>query len=284
MNATIAPTEIDELAPMPASVAQLAQMVASSSTNVVQIARVIELDTALTASLLRLANSAWSASARPILTVRDAVARLGPGRILKLAAGQCVMGPMSRRMDGYELAERELWVHSVAAALAAEHLPSVVSQPVPAAAFTAALLHDVGKLVLSQHIGTDHVAEIRHLMAKEKMTYLEAEHRVLGTDHTRIGAAVAQHWEFPEVLVKAIANHHDPDHDPDPVTDAVHLANVAAKLVGSGLGTEQMYLTASPTAARRIGLTSSALESLCAVVRDTLESSELLQGSQGNGA
>ncbi len=283
MTTIIQPSEIDALAPLPASLTRLAAVVANPESSANDVAGVIELDQALTANTIRLANSAWSGSSKRIETVRDAVLRLGAGRILELAVGERVAGVMSRACPGYELGEYELWRHSVAAALATEHLGQFARQRVPAVAFTAALLHDIGKLLLARHLDGGTVARIRETAATGGMTYLEAERLVLGTDHAEVGGAVARYWEFPPEIITAIERHHDPDAEPGPVLDAVHIANAVAKLNGIGLGCEQMNMTASSEAAGRLGLSSSGLESLCATVMDELTRKEELWGLKAHG-
>ncbi len=278
MIETIPTAEIESLAPMPASVARLAGIVGDPESNAAGIAQVIEFDQALTANVLRLANSAWSGAQRHIDTVRDAVLRLGGARILELAVGQHIAGPMSQRCNGYELGEYELWRHSVAAALAAERLGRFTSKPVPGSAFTAALLHDIGKLVLNRHINRNLLGQIYAMMDERRIPYLQAERELFGTDHAEVGGHVARHWKFPDVLVHAIERHHDPDVEPNPVLDAVHIANATAKLAGVGLGSEQMYMKASTEAAARLGLSSGGLESLCATVVDELARTEALWG------
>lgn len=280
----IVPDEIDKLAPMPVSVARLAGIVGDPNAGVNDVAQVLEFDQALTANLLRLANSAWSGSSRKLETVRDAVLRLGVGRVLELVVGSRVAGPMSRKCDGYALGEHELWRHSVAAALAAERLGKYAEQPIPASAFTASLLHDIGKLILNRHLKPDVVAELQRIVKEEKVSYLEAERRVLGIDHAEIGGAVARHWQFPETLVSAIEHHHDPNVEPNPVLDAVHIANATAKLIGVGLGTEEMNMQASSEPAKRLNLSPSGLESLCAAVLVDLTQTEELWWSSDNGA
>ncbi len=275
--------EIDTLAPLPASLTRLAAVVGSADSSANDVAAVIELDQALTANTIRLANSAWSGSPKRIDTVREAVLRLGAGRILELAVGERVASALSRPCPGYELGEYELWRHSVAAALATEHLGRFAPRRVPGVTFTAALLHDIGKLLLARHLDRETVARIRETAASGGRTYLEAERSVLGTDHAEVGGAVARHWEFPPPIVAAIERHHDPDAEPDPVLDAVHIANAVAKLAGIGLGSEQMNMAASSQAAGRLGLSASGLESLCAAVLDELNRTEELWGIKAHG-
>ncbi|HSW47304.1 MAG TPA: HDOD domain-containing protein [Phycisphaerae bacterium] len=283
MTVDILNSEIAVLAPMPASLLRLAAVIGDPDSNLTDVVAVIELDQALTSNVLRLANSAWSASARRIETVRDAVLRLGSGRVFELAVGERVAGEMSRTCPAYDLGEHELWRHSVAAALAAERLNLFTAKPVPAVGFTAALLHDVGKLVLGRHVETSTFERIREAAGQPDVTYLEAERLILGTDHAEVGGAVARHWRFPEELALSIERHHDPDSDPGPVPDAVHIANVVAKINGIGLGSEQMNMKASVAAAVRLGLSSSNLESLCATVHGELARTEELWGIMAHG-
>lgn len=268
--------EIAELAPMSPSISRLAGMVSDPDVSAADIAGVIEFDQALTVNLLRMANSAWSGSRIEITTVRAAVVRLGAARILELAVGGAVSKAMSAPCEGYMLSEHELWRHSVAAALAAEHLGRFATKPVSGASFTAALVHDIGKLVIGRHLDQGILKEILGICEKEDIPYIEAERRVLDTDHAEVGGTIARHWRFPDELVRAIAGHHDPDVHPDPVLDAVHIANIVAKLIGVGLGSEEMNMNASADASRRLGLSASRLESLCATVATELGRTEEL--------
>lgn len=276
--------DLDKLDPMPGSVIRLAEMVSRPDSSMSDVIGVIELDQALTANVLRLANSAWSASTQRIATVRNAVLRLGAGRILGVAVGERVSRVMVHGCPGYELGEYELWRHSVAAALAAENMRDFASSRIPGAAFTAALLHDIGKLILSRHLAPDLVGRIRDTARTDNIDYLQAERRVLGTDHAEVGGIMARQWQFPAQIVNAIAHHHDPDAQPEPVLDAVHIANVVAKLNGVGLGSEGMNMKASLEAAARLGMTSTGLESLCATVSDELIRTEEFWGTKKNGS
>jgi len=276
MIATLLQKEIEKLAPMPASLTRLASVISNPNSSVADVVAVIEFDQALTANILKMANSAWSAAASPIDTVRAAVLRLGGGRVFELAVGHQVVGPMSKSCPAYDLPEYELWRHSVAAALAAEHLGEFATVKPPPAAFTAALLHDIGKLVLNRTVGPEVVQRIRETAKAHGSTYIEAERQVLGADHAETGAAVARYWRFPTEIVNAIERHHEPDLIVDRVLDAVHIANAVAKLNGIGLGGEQMNMNASTQAAARLGLSSGGLESLCATVRIELARTEEL--------
>jgi putative nucleotidyltransferase with HDIG domain len=259
---------------MPASVVQLASMATDMKSSMEEMARVIEYDEALTANLLRLANSVWGKALTPVLTVKDAVVRLGTGQILKFAVGQQISDAMCQPCPGYELTEHELWRHSVAGALAAEHLSDCLYQPVPRLVFTAALIHDIGKLLLGRQIGHDTLDEIKKVIEYDHLTFLEGERQLLGTDHAEVGGSIARYWKFPEPLITAIELHHDPDRQPDALLDIVHLSNVMAKFIGVGLGSEAMNLNASGSAPKRLGISAEKMESICASVRIELLEAE----------
>ncbi len=283
MIGPIKPEDVESLKPMPASVLSLARVATDPDSSLAEITRIIELDEALTANILKMANSAWSSSQKKIDTVRAAVIRMGSGKILRMAVGRSIGPAMESGLPGYALGEHELWRHSVAAALAAEHMGAHAKADIPAAAFTAALLHDIGKLLLSRHINAETISRILEMAESKKVSYVEAEREVVGADHAQVGGAIARQWKFPEPLVRAIELHHDPDQEPDSLRDAVHVANTVAKLVGVGLGSEQMYLKVSDAAPQRLGMSPAGLEALCARVQLELDQAETLFMGKENG-
>lgn len=284
MISTALKSDIANLEPMPASVVQLARMLSDYASHIDEIVKVIELDLALTANVLRLANSAWSASAYPTSTVRAAVVRLGLARIVWYAVGTRVAKPMAAACPGYQLAEGELWRHSVAAALAAEQIGRTAEHKIPGAAFTGSLLHDLGKLVLSRHLADNTLARVSDLVIHENLTYVQAERRLLGTDHAEVGGAIALAWRFPQPLVAAIARHHDLDEAGDDLRDVIHVSNAVTKLIGIGLGSEEMNLAVDERSPRRLGLSATDLEATCANVSDDLTRvSGLCGGSKTHG-
>ena len=147
--------EIDHLEPLPQSTSRLASLLLDEDADLDEIVRVSSLDQALTARLLRMANSAASASRRDIVTPKDAVLRLGRGTILSLAMASSVQKQMGEAIPQYGLSEKALWRHSVAAAVAAELIPKYCKVNVPPESYAAALLHDVGKLVMCRFLSPE---------------------------------------------------------------------------------------------------------------------------------
>ncbi|NTV51471.1 MAG: HDOD domain-containing protein [Candidatus Firestonebacteria bacterium] len=221
--------EITSLMPMPISSVRMAEMVSDPGSTIQQFTRVIELDQALTVDILRWANSAFSGPETRIDTVRDAVVRLGTANILKLAVGQHLVASFSPSLSQTDYGENELWRHSVASALAVEGLSEISPVRIPGLGFTAALIHDVGKLILCRRLGYDNLQEmIREIVDEKNVSGVEAERTFLQTDHAEIGGAIVRHWKFSEEMAGAIENHHRHDMEGGVLLDAVVAGDVLA--------------------------------------------------------
>jgi putative nucleotidyltransferase with HDIG domain len=261
----------EALDPVPVTVSRLVAIVAHDHWAFSDVEQLISLDQALTGRLLQIANSAWSASLMPIGTVKDAVIRIGIGPTVTFAVGACVGPSMRRALPEYGLSEGELWRHSVAASLAAEILSAMSPVDVPAEAVTAALLHDVGKLVLARFLTPELLRGLADARAAGDRSMMQAEAEVLGVHHGELGGLIARHWNLPDRVAEAITHHHSPDRVGDVVCDAVALANVAAKLVERRPDTLDVDLEPSAGAVSRLQLAPNFLDRLCSHIARRLE-------------
>lgn len=210
---------------LPLTVTKLASLVADSNHDIRQIVDVLSLDQALTATLLRRANSVALGGLAQIRTVRDAAVRLGAGSILSMALAASVSGRMSTALPAYGLAEGELWQRSVAASVAADLIRTRTPLEVPTEASTAALLHDFGKVVLSRHFGAQVLDLLSTAAVSDGISLLEAESAIFGVNHADIGGVVAQQWKLPHTIVDAIIHHHEAGADHTPISGTVALAH-----------------------------------------------------------
>ena len=230
----------NRLPPLPASLTQLAAIVATDDFALRDLIDVVSYDPVLTARLLRAANSASSAAASEVATVRDAVVRLGAGPVLAIAMGGTV-GSRVRRSSADAATVASLWSHSVATAVACEVVKGFAAVEVPVAAMTAALLHDIGKLVLAETL-TPHILQLlEEVAAAENLDTKDAEMAVLLVDHGELGAVASRAWQLPEDITDAIEHHHTPEELTRPVVAAVALADVIAHdLIGTPLSDEAL--------------------------------------------
>jgi len=225
-----------------------------------QVEQLLKQDPSLTANLLKLTNSAYFGIPSKVGSVRHAIAMLGWKRLSKLVMAACVSAITDRQIPGYDLPPGVLWQHSVAVSVTAEGLMRELKIAESDEIFTAALLHDLGKLILGGFVEKD-LEEIEKVAARG-IPFQMAEQEVLGTDHAEIGALMLESWSFPPSLVAAVRWHHDPDSAPETsaMTDIVHVANVLCLMIGIGIGVEGLHYVPSVSATKRLGIKPTQLE------------------------
>ncbi len=254
--------KIGGIQPLPNTVLRLVTVVNDPSSTVNDIVEVIKYDQAVTGQILRICNSAYFGLSREVRSLNEAIRYLGMIKVLQLVMAVHANALLSRQQPGYELAPGMLWKHSVAVALAASAFAERMAlDKHVSTAFTAGLLHDVGKVVLSEHVAAD-FAKIMKLVANDKVSFIEAEQAVLGISHCEVGAKVARTWQLPEQITQCIQLHHSPNEvdPPDAVLDAVYLGNTVCLMTGVGLGTDGLSYRADAAVVERHGLTESDLE------------------------
>jgi HD-like signal output (HDOD) protein len=251
-----------ELAPLPASTVRLAEMAAHPDCHLEDLAELIAYDQVLTLKLLRAANSAASASATPVGSVSEAVARMGFSQVVTLAVAAGARPILQEGIPGYGLAEGALWRHSVASAVAVETMQASFNlQPSPEA-FTAALLHDVGKLVMGRFLSPEIAGYIRRARETDHLDELESESSLLNVNHGELGGLIAQHWNLPARVVLGITYHHNPGLGSDRICDIAYLANLVAKRIEGGLDGGDTGFPVSADVAERLSLTPEMLGEL----------------------
>lgn len=261
----------NDLEALPASVTRLAAIAAKEDWDVREVEQTVSLDQALSLRLLRAANSAASAARMPIATIRDAVVRVGLGTLVSMAAAGSVQRRLTGAIPEYGLIEGELWRHSVGAALAAEAAQGFCDVTLPPETHAAALLHDVGKLVLARFLDPDVLRVLTLAREEGHLSSLRAETELLTVHHGELGGLIAQNWQLPPRLVTGIIHHHTPDLANDIVADVVHVANVAAKRVGAGHALDEDERHVHPASLARLRLTEKGFDSLCRMVERRLE-------------
>ncbi|HPF69601.1 MAG TPA: HDOD domain-containing protein [Candidatus Krumholzibacteria bacterium] len=221
-----------ELATLPSVVVALLDLLKDTSTSAVQVQAVLERDPAMTANVLKLANSAFYGARRTIATVRSALVMLGNRSIATLAFATGMAPVLRRDLEGYGLDREAFWRHCLltgAAAAWAADLGGIEDRRTEA--FTAGIVHDVGMLVIDQWLtrtGT------RLTPSTDESVLRASERAVLGFDHAEAGAALIEAWGFPAALVSALRYHHVPlEADIDPrFASAVAAADRVASVLG----------------------------------------------------
>ncbi|MEI7924767.1 MAG: HDOD domain-containing protein [Chloroflexota bacterium] len=197
--------EIAELRPLPSVALRVLKIAESEHFSAHELAQAIGTDAALTAKMLRLANSAYYGFPRRISTVRDAVVLLGFRAVRSATLATCVIDTMPH---GEHIDDRAFWHFSITVAMLAEVLARSARRHTDEA-YTAGVLHNIGRLALDQH-RPEMLRRAMLLAEREEMTLVEAEHALLGFTDAQVGGALALHWNFPPELAAAVAEHQQP--------------------------------------------------------------------------
>jgi putative nucleotidyltransferase with HDIG domain len=229
--------------PISPALIKLVDVTADARHSLQDVLEVIRFDSVLTAQLLRAANSAAFRRSEPVDSLDMAISLLGERFVVGLAMELRSDGFFDRPLVGYESEAGDLWRHGIKTALAARLLCRYSQQPIDGGlAFTAGILHDIGKVVLSGLLEgetADMVASVGS--GQDHLSFLGAEREKLGYDHCEAGAALAEKWRLPACYCEAIRWHHQPARSqPEcvPLVYAVHVGDALAMMAGAGTGAD----------------------------------------------
>jgi putative nucleotidyltransferase with HDIG domain len=255
-------TQVKSFPGMPATAARLMPLLQNPDSSASKIEEILKYDPGLTANILKLTNSAYFGLPSRVSSVRQAIMLLGWKRLLQLVMTMCMSALMKKPVPGYDLPRGELWRHSVAVSVAADLLVKSLSISDADEVFTAALLHDIGKLILGDYVQED-LEKIEGMVTKG-ISFEVAEYVVLGTNHATIGARILQNWSLPQELVNAVSWHHDPESCDHYclLSDVVHVANIVGRRVGFGKGRDGQALEPSLEVAERLGINQNHIDTL----------------------
>jgi putative nucleotidyltransferase with HDIG domain len=222
-----------DLPALPAAVLELLRLVRRDDIETGTLAAKISLDPALTAKTLRLANSSFYGVPRHVTSVSDATLVLGLRTVRTLVTTAVLAGSFEPpACEGFDFPG--FWQHAVSAAVSAKLIATAVGADGDTA-FTAALLHDVGQLVLATGFSA-RFAQVLALRSASEIELVDAEQALLGIDHATLGALLAERWHFPREIVEAIGHHHAPPAIGNAIklVHIVYVAGTLAHLLGLG--------------------------------------------------
>ncbi len=230
---------------LPATFFKIMEVMESPFSSAMHIADVVGKDSSLTAKLLKLVNSAFYGFPSKVDSISRAVALVGTKELTSLALGISVIGVFDgipatiMNMEGF-------WRHSIYCGVYASLISSSNKGGTDERFFVAGLLHDIGRLLMVKSMPQrclDAIALSRH----EGIPLFQAEQRLLGFDHARIGGILCKEWRMPVSLEQMVRYHHDPSNSKQ-MLDAgvVHLANLLAIAAGSGSSGEGVFPVLHP--------------------------------------
>ncbi|MEI6913859.1 MAG: HDOD domain-containing protein [Armatimonadota bacterium] len=245
---------------LPSGMASIVSVASSESATADDVANAILLDPALSTKVLRMANSAFYGRLTKAETVTQAVVTLGFSAVKTVALAASVVDHVLPEKGVPGLSWKAFWQHCVATGAAAEiisrHLTG--SKRGGESAFVAGLLHDIGKLIIARN-APDQFAKAVWIATDTNADMCFGERKVFGTDHSTVGALLAQEWRIPEAIAGPVGLHHSTDTDASPVVISVRGANVLSKAMYGG------YLTDC-----KIQVTAAEVTEACGLNEETI--------------
>jgi putative nucleotidyltransferase with HDIG domain len=214
---------VRDLPSLPTIVVQLIRTFGEDDVSVAELAAQIAKDQAIAAKTMRLANSSFYGLQSRVRTIDQAIAVLGFDSVRSLVTAAGIVGQFGGT-DSDQFDFTAFWRHAVGSALCAKCVARQAGCN-QEYAFVSGLLHDIGRLVLVTRFPEEYAAVLA-FQRREDCGLLQAERATLGVDHTLVGRALAQHWKFPDLILRAIGNHHAPmREDLGDIPSVIHVAN-----------------------------------------------------------
>jgi putative nucleotidyltransferase with HDIG domain len=250
---------IKNLPTLPIVIARLTRMLADPETSVKKVTQLLAEDQALTAKILKLANSAYYGFPGQIASVDHAVVMLGFGGVRDVALSASVIdlfrfSPKHAEELGALFAADRFWEHSIATGVACRMLARSRKLADPEEAFVAGLLHDIGKLIMFEHMPDQFLEVLRDCAARGRpFVAAEADREM---SHAALGRLLVEEWKLPERISEPVGFHHHVRlrRPTAGVTAAVQFADIFARGRGVGFSGDDCLPPLEPEAARLLGL------------------------------
>jgi putative nucleotidyltransferase with HDIG domain len=218
---------IARVRPVPQVALKIIRMIVDNRYNLQDVATEVRQDQIITAKVLKLCNSAMIGRETHIDSVDEALMILGEKMLLLMIMSSSMQLCFPESEHGYSMGKGRLYQHATGTALVAEKLARTTGRCSPVVAYTAGLLHDIGKVVLDHFVARNYPLFYRRT-ENDIINLEDAEVEILGIGHPEVGGRLASLWSIPGNLVEAIRYHHQPEkatHDPE-LTHIVCLADL----------------------------------------------------------
>ncbi len=264
---------IDNLPAFPATVVKVMGLLSSEDYSLAEVAKVISFDQSITGNILKISNSAQFSGGRSIKTIRDAVSYLGKENLIRAVQTAGISKYYKTKVKGYVSTASDLWEHSVAVALMSQILSKKIYGVENSVLYTAALLHDVGKIIMGEYI-YESIDKINELVEKKHCSFLEAEEVIVGMNHAELGGKITGQWNFPSEICDAISFHHHPDLLGKNTIETqwiVYLADQLCMMLGIGNGVDGLAYRGVSEALKKFDLRDKDLQVYMMDLLDALD-------------
>jgi len=231
--------KVRELPTLPVIAHNIQRLLGDPRSSAQDLAEIIEKDQSITAKVLKLVNSAAWALPEKVTNIAQAISLLGYRSISHMVTTLAVFDSLEKMGRG-SFDRRAFWIHSIASAVTSRKIAERTKLAEAEDAFTAGLLHDLGKVFMDGYFNDDFTSVLR--TAEDRgISFLEAEHLLLEVDHAVIGEWISRTWQLPLFIVATVKHHHqEPEerrgfvNSDDAIVDIVRAADVAVRTAHHG--------------------------------------------------
>lgn len=248
-----------QVASLPTIYIKIDEALNSANCSNQYLVDILSEDTALSARLLRLANSAMFSFPSKIDSVSNAITIIGTQQLRALVLASSVMKLFKDIPE--ELLNMEMfWRHSIACAVSARIIASLRRAANVEYFFLAGLLHDIGRLIMLKQVPSEISQAMQQARQTQQLLY-KVEKEILGFDHAKLGGMLLKEWKLPIQLVDSTAFHHNPKRSPDfrDEVAVIHVADIIANSLQLGSSGERFVPTLDNQAWDRIGLADAII-------------------------
>jgi len=267
---------LDDLPPMHEVVMKAQEIMADPNSDIEDLVAIIETDQSMVVKILKLINSAYYGLGREVSSVRQACSLLGFQALRELIVAVGVSNVLGKKLKGYEFESGELWLHSIATGFCSRILAEKKNRELANGAYTAGLLHDVGKIILDPYV-LERKDAFDDFMKDETKMVLDAEKSILGFDHAEIASDICRKWHIPENVILAMQYHHYPSLSKgSELAHIVHTADYLVRLSGLGYEDDDLMIELEEGALEFLGFTQ---ENFSEITFQALEYAQKLDGA-----
>ena len=230
-------SHLDSLLPLPEVVMKAQALMNDPNSRFDDLSDIIETDQEITRNILNVANSAYYSLKNEVCSIKQACLILGLDVIAEIIMAAGTSALFGKALEAYCMNPRELWQHSLTTALGSRKIAEAIRPSLANEAFLCGLFHDMGKLVLDEHIFSRNEA-FKDFLGNSPDPHFKTEKQILGFNHTEVAAELCKKWKFPRAVTRAIRHHHhlNPDHDDD-LASILYAADNLTRMGGNGNGT-----------------------------------------------
>ncbi|MCP4727440.1 MAG: HDOD domain-containing protein [bacterium] len=258
--------KVREISPISPHTMKILELISDPEYSVTELKKILELDVSLTARCLKLVNSAAFGLRTDISTMDKAVNYIGSKQLMDMIISSDFDNVYNPPLIGYKAEDGDLWAHSLRTAIGAKLFADLTDNySLSNQAYTAGLLHDIGKIIIDQFLHVSPALLQKRFEIGKETDFLEIETELLRTDHAEVGQMMALKWGLPEVLQIVIRYHHNPHEAPPQYRKLcvlVHLGDLFAALGGFSTGVDSLAYRLNPLAKKYLKFSHKVLEKL----------------------